>query len=79
MARRGVNQLLRSLENLGYIVRSDLPNEGSERIVRFTKRGRAVNAKMVDVLRHIEREWGAEIGPKRFIQVKLRRKLCIRS
>ncbi len=65
-----MNQLLRSLESLGYIVRSDVPYEGGARIVRFTKRGRAVNAKMVDVLRDIEREWSAELGPKRFAQLK---------
>ena len=56
-------------ESSGYIVRSDVPNEGSARIVRFTKRGRAVNAKMVDVLRDIERE-EPQLGPKRFTQPK---------
>ena len=68
--KRAMNQLLRSLESLGYIVRSDVPNEGSARVVRFTKRGRAVYSKMVDVLRDIEREWNDELGPKRFAQLK---------
>ena len=70
MSKQAMNQLLRSLESLGYIVRSDVQNEGSARIVHFTKRGRAVYAKMVDVLRDIEREWSAELGPKRFAQLK---------
>ena len=70
MSKQAMNQLLRSLESLGYIVRSDVPNEGSARIVRFTKRGRAVNAKMVDILRDIEREWSSELGPNRFTQLK---------
>ena len=70
MSKQAMNQLLRSLESLGYIVRSDVPNEGSARIVRFTKRGRAVYAKMVEVLRDIEREWSVELGPKRFAQLK---------
>src|SRR5271167_181274 len=59
MSKQAMNQLLRSLESLGYIIRSDVPNEGSARIVRFTKRGRAVYAKIVNVLRDIEREWSA--------------------
>ena len=70
MSKQAMNQLLRSLESLGYIVRSDVQNEGSARIVHFTKRGRAVYAKMVEVLRDIEREWSAELGPKRFAQLK---------
>ena len=70
MSKQAINQLLRSLERLGYIVRSDVPDEGSARIVRFTKRGRAAYAKISDILRDIEREWSAELGPKRFAQLK---------
>jgi DNA-binding MarR family transcriptional regulator len=70
ISKQAMNQLLRSLESLGYIVRSDAPNAGSARVVRFTKCGRAVYSKMVDVLRDIEREWTDELGPKRFAQLK---------
>jgi DNA-binding MarR family transcriptional regulator len=70
ISKQAMNQLLRSLEGLGYIVRSDAPDEGSARIIRFTKRGRAAFAKIVDILRDIEREWSAELGPKRFSQLK---------
>jgi DNA-binding MarR family transcriptional regulator len=65
-----MNQLLRSLEGLGYIVRSDAPERGRARIVRFTKRGRAAYARVHDILRDIEREWGAELGLKDFAQLK---------
>jgi DNA-binding MarR family transcriptional regulator len=65
-----MNQLLRSLEGLGYIVRSDVPDEGRGRIIRFTKRGRAAYAKIYDILGGIEREWSAELGPRRFAQLK---------
>src|SRR6516162_8791394 len=41
MSKQAMNQLLRSLEGLGYITRSDAPEEGRARIIRFTKRGRA--------------------------------------
>jgi len=70
ISKQAMNQLLRSLEALGYIVRSDAPDEGRMRIVRYTKRGRAADAKIHDILRDIEREWSAELGSKRFAQIK---------
>ena len=70
MSKQAMNQLLRSLEGLGYLVRSDAPDEGRARIVRSTKRGRAVYAKMLDILRDIERDWSDELGPKQFTELK---------
>ena len=70
MSKQAMNQLLRSLEGLGYIVRSDARGEGNGRIIRFTKRGRAAYAKIVDILRDIERQWNAELGARRFAQLK---------
>ena len=70
MSKQAMNQLLRSLEGLGYVARSDAPDEGRARIVRFTKRGRAAYAKIHDVLRDIEHEWSTELGPKRFAEFK---------
>ena len=45
-------------------------DEGRARIVQFTKRGHAAYAKALEVLRDIEREWTAELGPKDFAQLK---------
>jgi DNA-binding MarR family transcriptional regulator len=70
MSKQAMNQLLRSLEGLGYLVRSDAPDEGRARVVRFTKRGRAAYAKIHDILRDIEREWNTVLGPKRFAELK---------
>jgi DNA-binding MarR family transcriptional regulator len=70
MSKQAMNQLLRSLEGLGYIVRSDAPNEGRARIIRFTKRGRAAFSRIYHILGDIEREWRAELGPERFAQLK---------
>src|SRR6516225_8517777 len=70
MSKQAMNQLLRSLENLGYISRSDAPDEGRARIVRLTRRGRAAFSKIHGILRDIEREWIAELGPGRFAQLK---------
>src|SRR6476620_12006572 len=47
MSKQAMNQLLRSLEGFGYIVRSDVPGEASARQIRFTERGHAAFRKMV--------------------------------
>ncbi|MGH9559845.1 MAG: MarR family winged helix-turn-helix transcriptional regulator [Terracidiphilus sp.] len=70
MSKQAVNRLLGSLEDLGYLVRSDAPDEGRARVVRFTKRGHAAYAKVHDILRDVEREWRDELGPKDFAQLK---------
>jgi DNA-binding MarR family transcriptional regulator len=70
MSKQAMNQLLGTLEGLGYIERSALPEEGGARIVHLTKRGHAAYAKIADILREIERDWSAELGPKRFAQLK---------
>ena len=70
MSKQAMNQLLRSLEGLGYIARSDTPDGGRARIIRFTKRGHAAYAKIHELLRDLEREWIAELGAKDFAQLK---------
>jgi len=70
ISKQAMNELLRSLEDLGYIVRSKVPDEGRARMVRFTKRGHAAFSRIHDILRDIEREWSAELGPRRFAQLK---------
>jgi len=75
MSKQAMNQLLRSLEAVGYLARSDHPDEGRARLVRLTKRGRAAYAKAHDILRDIEREWSDELGPEQFARLK---KLLIR-
>jgi DNA-binding MarR family transcriptional regulator len=69
-SKQAMNQLLRSLEDLGYIVRSDAPDEGRMRIVRFTERGHAAYARIVDILHEVEQEWSAELGLKDFARLK---------
>ena len=70
ISKQAMNQLLCSLERLGYIVRSDAPGQGRTRIIHFTKRGFAAYSKIYDILRGIEREWSAELGLKRYAQLK---------
>jgi DNA-binding MarR family transcriptional regulator len=70
ISKQAMNQLLSSLEGLGYIVRSSSATEGRARIVRFTKRGHAAYAKIYHILFDIEREWSAELQPRRFAHLK---------
>jgi DNA-binding MarR family transcriptional regulator len=70
MSKQAMNRLLGSLEELGYLERSAVPGEGRARVVRFTRRGRAVYSREVDILRGIERDWSAELGPRDFAQLK---------
>src|SRR6476661_1575403 len=50
MSKQAMNQLLRSLDALGYLARSDAPDEGRARVVHLTKRRRAAWAKIHDIL-----------------------------
>ena len=70
MSKQAMNQLLRSVEGLGYIARRDAPAGRQGRVVSFTPRGQAAYRKIQDILREIEREWSEELGPRRFAQLK---------
>jgi DNA-binding MarR family transcriptional regulator len=70
ISKQAMNRLLGSLQDLGYLLRSDAPDEGRARVVRFTKRGHAAWAKVLQVLREIEREWNHELGAKDFAKLK---------
>jgi DNA-binding MarR family transcriptional regulator len=70
ISKQAMNQLLRSLEAYGYVERSDSPDEGRARTVHLTARGHAPYGKIHDILREVEREWSAELGPRHFAQLK---------
>ncbi len=70
MSKQAMNRLLGSLEESGYLIRSDAPDEGRARVVRFTKRGHAAYSKIHDILRDIEHEWRMELGSRDFAQLK---------
>jgi DNA-binding MarR family transcriptional regulator len=74
MSKQAMNQLLRSLESLGYIGRSDEHDGSRARVVHFTKRGRAAYSKIYDIQLIIEREWSAQFGAREF--AKLKELLC---
>ena len=70
MSKQAMNQLLGSLEGLGYIARADAPEAGRARVVRLTQRGHAAYARIHAILREIEGEWSAVLGAKKFARLK---------
>ena len=70
MSKQAMNQLLRSLERLGYIRRSDAKKGGRARIVHFTRRGHAAWAKIHEILAEIGTEWRGTLGERGFNHLK---------
>jgi DNA-binding MarR family transcriptional regulator len=71
MSKQSMNQLLRALEELGYLERqSASEGDGRARVVRLTKRGKRATVAIRDVLREIERDWTARMGATQFAQLK---------
>jgi len=69
MTKQAMNQLLRSLESAGGVERAAAEADGRARGASHEARTRA-SARIIDILRDIEREWSAELGPKPFAQLK---------
>lgn len=70
ISKQAMNQLLGSLEDLGYITRSATASGGRMRIVRLTPRGHAVTLEVHRILRDIEQEWTKELGAETFRELK---------
>jgi len=70
MSKQAMNQLLQSLERLGYIRRRSGEEDRRTRTVHFTKCGHAAWKKIHEVLAEIETEWRAELGDRRFERLK---------
>jgi DNA-binding MarR family transcriptional regulator len=70
MSKQAMNQLLQSLERLGYLSRRDSEEDQRARLVRFTARGRAAWAKIHQILAEIEGEWRTTLGQKDFDRLK---------
>ena len=70
ISKQAMNRLLGSLEDLGYLKRTDVSGKASARIVRFTRRGHAAWAQIIETLSQIESEWTAELGARDFALLK---------
>ena len=70
MSKQAMNQLLQSLERLGYLSRRDSKEDQRARLVHFTARGRAAWGKIHGILAEIEVEWRTTLGEKDFDRLK---------
>jgi DNA-binding MarR family transcriptional regulator len=70
MSKQAMNQLLKSLEGYGYLDRSNAPEDGRARAIRFTARGQAAYDKTHEILRDIEREYVQELGQEDLSRLK---------
>ena len=70
ISKQAMNQLLKSLEQHGYVSREDANDDLRSRRVQLTKRGRAVSKQMIELLEAIEAEWRGALGASRFDELK---------
>ena len=70
MSKQAMNQLLRSLERLGYLCRRKSAGDQRARLVHFTARGHAAWREIHQILGEIEGEWKATLGEKDFARLK---------
>ncbi|WP_165423433.1 MarR family winged helix-turn-helix transcriptional regulator [Ktedonosporobacter rubrisoli] len=70
MSKQAMNQLLHSLEQLGYLTRGVDPHNRRARIIQLTERGERVVAVARRKLVLLEQEWAAQLGEERFAALK---------
>lgn len=70
MSKQAMNQLLSSLEQLGYIERVQDEHDGRARTVRLTERGTQAMTTIQAIVAELEREWTAALGVSRFAELK---------
>jgi DNA-binding MarR family transcriptional regulator len=70
MSKQAMNQLLQSLEQLGYIRRANDPEDGRARVVYFTDRGTAAWDKELEILAAIENDYRVTLGDEDFDHLK---------
>ena len=72
MSKQAINQLLQSLERLGYLSRRDSSSKEDQRarLVHFTARGRAAWSKIHEILAEVELECRSTLGERDFDRLK---------
>jgi DNA-binding MarR family transcriptional regulator len=70
ISKQAMNQLLQSMERLGYLRRGDAEEGGRARIVHFTERGQALWAKELEIVAEIDQQWRAELGDERYDRLR---------
>jgi DNA-binding MarR family transcriptional regulator len=70
MSKQAINHLLGQLERLGYVTRRADPEDHRYTRVDVTPRGDAAIRAIREIILEVEAEWEAEVGAKRFTQLK---------
>lgn len=70
MSRQAVNYLLGNLEGLGYLTRTEDPDDRRSKRVELTERGLGVRRAIREAVREIEAEWKRELGPAEFKRLR---------
>jgi DNA-binding MarR family transcriptional regulator len=70
MTKQAMNYLLGQLEQSGYLVRDDDPDNRRSRRVRLTERGRAAARTMRATVTDIEADLEHELGPRHVAQLR---------
>jgi len=75
ITKQAVNDLLRDLEERGYLQRHPDPSDNRARIIRLTRRGRRLHKVAVGIHAQVEDEWAGQVGRGEF--EKLRDQLAL--
>jgi DNA-binding MarR family transcriptional regulator len=70
MSKQALNYLLGQMEQAGYLVRREDPDDQRSKRVRLTKRGQGALKTMRDTVRQVEKELEAEMGRDEFAQLR---------
>ncbi len=70
ISKQALNYLLGELERLGYLERRPDPDDLRSKRIALTPRGETVVQVIRETVEELEREWGAELGAKRFAQLR---------
>jgi DNA-binding MarR family transcriptional regulator len=66
ISKQAVNDLLRHLEQRGYLRRHPDPADSRARIIRLTPRGKRLHRMAVGIHARVEDEWAEEVGATEF-------------
>lgn len=70
ITKQAVNDLLRDLEERGYLERHADPSDNRARIVRLTRRGKRLHKVAVGIHAQVEDEWAGELGREDFARLR---------
>lgn len=65
ITKQSMGELVRELEDLGYVERRVDPGDGRARIITFTERGRRANEIGIAEILATEAQWAGDVGSKR--------------